>query len=488
MPAKDDDGRLTEFTGADQFKLGVAVKKGDATYMLRAFDWSVPWAMKVDKNLNGAGKAVQSTEVQDLLRDGPDTSLGEKDWSLRPGSGDVFEGFSTQAEAMKRSPKELLNWIHKAQAVRPDLLPEHLRRARRQGPGRHRRRSTATPRTSNFGKDMLSASVLRDGELVRSRGRHQAQQRREHARCRSAGPRRSGRPRTSRSGTVLKVELYVTENNWEVGHGFMSPFNGSSPQLTPGDGQATRSSRLAARRLVEPAQDVHRLGAQRAVLRAPVRLGELAGAVVELGVADLAVLRVARRLELRALRAPPRASRGAAPAQRRADDEHDQRQRRRGSSSEVHVRLAGSAGCALRARRAPRRRPAPRLRAPRGCGHSAIRPPSDRDQRADPDPRDHRRDDQPERRGRRVVRVGAGEAARAPGRGTRRAAPASASRREKTLSPSSMPRAQRADVGRDRGPHVAPPAGLEADLAGRLALEEARDRAQERRRRREVAT
>ena len=30
LPAKEDDGRLTEFTGADQFKLGVAVKKGDA--------------------------------------------------------------------------------------------------------------------------------------------------------------------------------------------------------------------------------------------------------------------------------------------------------------------------------------------------------------------------------------------------------------------------------------------------------------------------
>jgi hypothetical protein len=38
-------------------------------------------------------------------------------------------------------------------------------------------------------------------------------------------------------GTVLKVELYVTEESWEVGHGFMSPFNGTSPQLTPGDGR-----------------------------------------------------------------------------------------------------------------------------------------------------------------------------------------------------------------------------------------------------------
>ena len=36
---------------------------------------------------------------------------------------------------------------------------------------------------------------------------------------------------------MLKVELYVTKNSWEVGHGFMSPFNGSSPTLTPGDGR-----------------------------------------------------------------------------------------------------------------------------------------------------------------------------------------------------------------------------------------------------------
>ena len=38
-------------------------------------------------------------------------------------------------------------------------------------------------------------------------------------------------------GTVLKVELYVTKESWEVGHGFMSPFSSTSPQLTPGDGR-----------------------------------------------------------------------------------------------------------------------------------------------------------------------------------------------------------------------------------------------------------
>ena len=88
LEAKDEEGgRLTEFVGADQFKLGVGVKKGDAFYTLAAWDWAVPWDMKVDKDLNGAGKAVTSEEVQDLLKDGPDTSLGAKDWSLRRAPG-----------------------------------------------------------------------------------------------------------------------------------------------------------------------------------------------------------------------------------------------------------------------------------------------------------------------------------------------------------------------------------------------------------------
>jgi hypothetical protein len=99
LEAKDEagGGRLTEFVGADQFKLGLGVKKGDAFYTLAAWDWAVPWDMKVDKDLNGAGKAVTSAEVRDLLHDGPDTALGAKDWSLRKDAGDVFEGFATQA-------------------------------------------------------------------------------------------------------------------------------------------------------------------------------------------------------------------------------------------------------------------------------------------------------------------------------------------------------------------------------------------------------
>jgi len=235
QPAKKDDGRLTEFTGGDQFKLGVAVKKGDAVYTLRAFDWSVPWAVKVDANLNGAGKAVQSAEVQNLLRDGPDTSLGEKDWSLRPNSGDVFEGFSTQAEAMKRSPSELLNWLHKARQYDQISYQNICAALDAKAPGVSVAIECDTTHV-NFGKDVLSASVLRDGELIHSELGIRLNGGESHSLSLSWAEA-FGSAANIKPGAVLKVELYVTKNNWEVGHGFMSPFNGSSPQLTPGDGR-----------------------------------------------------------------------------------------------------------------------------------------------------------------------------------------------------------------------------------------------------------
>ena len=235
QPAKKDDGRLTEFTGEDQFKLGVAVKKGDAVYTLRAFDWSVPWAVKVDANLNGAGKAVQSAEVQNLLRDGPDTSLGEKDWSLRPNSGDVFEGFSTQAEAMKRSPSELLNWLHKARQYDQISYQNICAALDAKAPGVSVAIECDTTHV-NFGKDVLSASVLRDGELIHSELGIRLNGGESHSLSLSWAEA-FGSAANIKPGAVLKVELYVTKNNWEVGHGFMSPFNGSSPQLTPGDGR-----------------------------------------------------------------------------------------------------------------------------------------------------------------------------------------------------------------------------------------------------------
>ena len=235
LPVKNAGGRLTEFVGSDQFKLGVAVKKGGDVWTLRAFDWSVPWAMEVDSNLNGAAKALQSSEVKDLLHDGPDTALGEKDWSLKPNSGDVFEGFATQAEAMKRTPTELLNWIHKAKQYDPPSYANIVSALDAKAPAITVDIACDTTHV-NFGKDVLSASVLRDDTLIRSEGGIRLNSGESHSLSLSWSEA-FGSASTLKPGTVLKVELFVTENRWEIGHGFMSPFSSSSPQLTPGDGR-----------------------------------------------------------------------------------------------------------------------------------------------------------------------------------------------------------------------------------------------------------
>jgi hypothetical protein len=237
LEAKDEagGGRLTEFVGADQFKLGVGVKKGEAFHTLAAWDWSVPWDMKVDKDLNGAGKAVESREVKDLLKDGPDSSMGAKDWSLRKGAGDVFEGFATQAEAMQRTPTELLNWIHKAKQFDPPSYANIVSALDAKAPGITIGITCDTTHV-NLGKDVLSASIKRDGELIKSEGGIRLNNG-ESKSISVSWSEAFGSASTLTPGTVLKVELFVTEHSWEVGHGFMSPFSGTSPQLTPGDGR-----------------------------------------------------------------------------------------------------------------------------------------------------------------------------------------------------------------------------------------------------------
>ena len=106
MPVQDGPGRITSFRGHDNFKMGMAIKKDAAIHMLTGAEWSVNWDVPVDASMNGAGKAVQTKAIQDLLKDGPDPTL--KDWSLAPGAGSAFEGFSTVALAMQRTPQQLL--------------------------------------------------------------------------------------------------------------------------------------------------------------------------------------------------------------------------------------------------------------------------------------------------------------------------------------------------------------------------------------------
>src|SRR3954454_9240301 len=63
----------------------------------------------------------------------------------------------------------------------------------------------------------------------------------------------------------------------------------------------TSMAGMLAVRLVQGPQDLYRLGAQPGVESLPVGAGELAGAAIELRVADLAVLRLLGRLERRAV-------------------------------------------------------------------------------------------------------------------------------------------------------------------------------------------
>ena len=137
-------------------------------------------------------------------------------------------------------------------------------------------------------------------------------------------------------------------------------------------------------------------------------------------------------------------------------------------------------------RRRLRRGRAPGRRAPRRPRRGGARRPApargdqparEDDQRAEPDPGHERRDEHAERdRGcsRRGRRRPCGEAPR------RAAAARSASGSERACSKTASPRArspERSGLGRDHRPEVAPQPGVEADLAGRLALEVARHRA-----------
>src|SRR4051812_34238347 len=90
------------------------------------------------------------------------------------------------------------------------------------------------------------------------------------------------------------------------------------------DGTGLSVARSAER--VQAAQQLHRLGPQLAIERAPVGLGQLAGAVVELGVADLAVLGLLGRLEVLAPGRLGVLDLGGAGPQRPGDEPHDEAQ------------------------------------------------------------------------------------------------------------------------------------------------------------------
>ena len=115
MPIESEGGRLTNFTGQDDFLLAAAVKTSYGVFKFDAFTWSANWDVAVDKEMNGAGKALEKAKAK--LGESPDETL--QDWSLRPGSSDVWEAFATPEEAMKRTASELLQWVGPARSHDP---------------------------------------------------------------------------------------------------------------------------------------------------------------------------------------------------------------------------------------------------------------------------------------------------------------------------------------------------------------------------------
>ena len=225
-------GRITEFKGRDQFKLGLAVKKDAAIHMLKAFDWSVDWAAQVSADLSGAGKAVESKEVQDALKDGPDVSL--TDWSLKPGSGSIFEGFATPAEAMKREPGDLLKWIFAAKEHDPLSYQNICAALDAKAPALAVNIHCDTTH-ANFTDDVLSASVFRDGSLVKTHGGIRLNNNKDHP-MRLGFAEVFGSASALTHSTSIKVELSVGAEGLPAEGAVKFPFK-DALHMEPGDGK-----------------------------------------------------------------------------------------------------------------------------------------------------------------------------------------------------------------------------------------------------------
>jgi hypothetical protein len=231
MPVQNGPGRLTAFKGADVFKVGLAVKKDATVWMLTGNQWTVSWDMAVDANLNGAGKAVETQQIKDLLKDGPDPSL--KDWSLAKGAGSAFEGFSTEAEAMKRTPAELLNWIFAAKSFDPVSYRNICAALDNKNPNFAIDIACATT-DATFGSDVLSASVKRNGALVKSEGGIRLNNGENHT-LNVSWSDMIGSAAGLTPGMAITVELYVGGESAEATATFAFPFKGSQ-QLKPASG------------------------------------------------------------------------------------------------------------------------------------------------------------------------------------------------------------------------------------------------------------
>jgi hypothetical protein len=230
---------VTQFKGHDTFKMGLAVKKDATVYMLTGNQWTVSWDAPVDASLNGAGKAVDTQPIQNLLNDGPDPSL--KDWSLADGAGNVFEGFSTPAEAMKRTPKQLLNWIFAAREHDPTSYRNICTALDAMNPNLAVTINCTTT-DATFGKDVLSASVLCSGRLVKSVGGIRLNNG-EKETINVAWADAFGSAAALTPGTAISVVLDVGAERKEDVADIPFPFDGTR-ELKPGTGKYSFSLSL----------------------------------------------------------------------------------------------------------------------------------------------------------------------------------------------------------------------------------------------------
>jgi hypothetical protein len=223
---------VTAFKGQDVFKMGLAVKKDAAVWMLTGTQWTVSWETQVDASLNGAGKAVQTAAIQDLLKDGPDPAL--KDWSLAPGAGSAFEGFSTQAEAMKRTPDELLKWIFLAREHDPTSYRNICAALDAKNPNLAVNLTCAST-DATIGKDIVSASVLRNGALVKTVGNINLDDGGSETVNVGWGDA-IGSAAGLTPGMAIAIRLNVGAKSVEASATFPFPFSGSK-ELAPGSGK-----------------------------------------------------------------------------------------------------------------------------------------------------------------------------------------------------------------------------------------------------------
>jgi hypothetical protein len=182
--------------------------------------------------MNGAGKAVQTKAIQDLLNDGPDPNL--KDWSLAPGAGSAFEGFSTTALAMQRTPKQLLGWLFAAREHDPTSYKNICAALDAKAPELSVAIHCDT--TDGYvGKDRISASVKRNGALVKTEANIELNNGEDYV-VKVGWADAMGSAAGLTAGTAIGIELAIGSDGLTAIATLPFPFNGSR-SLTPGSGK-----------------------------------------------------------------------------------------------------------------------------------------------------------------------------------------------------------------------------------------------------------